>query len=90
MIIERFKPGKLEAIYERFDRNGRMLPDGLLYLDSWVDNELSTCYQIMESESVKLVEDWIQSWSDLVDFEIIPVLNSLEAREMHYKSGQSR
>jgi hypothetical protein len=79
MVIERFKPGAAPEIYGRARENGRMLPEGLLYVSSWVDYDFSTCYQLMDTEDASLFDDWIKVWKDLADFEIVPVRTSVEA-----------
>ncbi len=81
MIIEKFHPGKEKEIYQRLEEKGRMMPDGVQYINSWVDQEITTCYQIMESESISKMEEWISNWNDLADFEIIPVITSAQAKE---------
>jgi hypothetical protein len=81
MIIERYRPGKEKDLYKRFEEKGRMLPDGVLYINSWIDSDLRTCYQVMESETEQKLQDWISNWNDLADFEVIPVISSAEARE---------
>jgi len=81
MVIETFKPDRLPEMYARFEQKGRMLPDGVHYVNSWVDENVNTCYQVMESESKGKLEEWKRNWNDLVDFEIIPVITSAEAKE---------
>ncbi len=81
MIIERFHPGKVKDLYMRFEQKGRMLPEGVQYLNSWIDNKVRTCYQVMESDAEEKIQQWINSWSDLADFEVIPVITSAEAKE---------
>ena len=81
MIIESYHPGKVKELYKRFDEKGRMMPQGLTYINSWINEEVNTCYQLMESPSVEKLQEWISHWNDLVDFEIIPVISSAEARE---------
>ncbi len=81
MIIERFRPGKTKDLYKRFEEKGRMLPDGVKYINSWIDNDILTCYQVMESESEQKLQQWISYWNDLADFEVIPVISSAEAKE---------
>ena len=71
MVIEDFFPGCLEAIYERFHSKGRMLPDGLIYLDSWLCSDGNKCFQLMETENYSLFQEWIEHWKDLGSFEII-------------------
>jgi catechol 2,3-dioxygenase-like lactoylglutathione lyase family enzyme len=79
MIIERFKNGDARPVYERFRDRGRMAPDGLHYLSSWVDTALGSCYQVMETDDRSLIDRWIANWSDLTDFEVVPVLTSSDA-----------
>ncbi len=76
MVIEKFKSGKADEIYERYEQNGRMLPDGLTYLDSWITPDRKMCYQLMETESPELFDRWINNWKDLIDFEIVQVIDS--------------
>ncbi len=79
MIIERFKNSDPVPVYRRFRDQGRMMPPGLTYVSSWVTSDLTRCYQVMESPDPKLLEDWIERWADLVDFEVLPVMTSAEA-----------
>jgi hypothetical protein len=79
MVIETYTRGS-EAVYARASQRGRMLPPGLAYLDSWVDERtLDRCFQLMETEEPSLFERWIANWSDLVEFEIVPVVTSQDA-----------
>lgn len=78
MVIERFKSGDFKAAGERFRLRGRMMPEGVTYQCSWLDSEGSVCFQIMEATSRGLLDEWIANWSDLVDFEVNPVLTSAE------------
>jgi hypothetical protein len=78
MIIEQFK-GDAGAVYRRFRERGRLAPEGLRYVDSWVTLDIERCYQVMECDERRLLDQWIAEWSDLVDFEVIPVLTSAEA-----------
>lgn len=80
MIIERFHPGKVKELYKRFDERGRMLPEGVHYINSWINEEVSVCYQVMESSSEEKLQEWISHWNDLAGFEVIPVITSAEAR----------
>ena len=73
MVIERFKGGCWDSVYDRMDKRGRMLPDGLLYLNSWVNRERGICYQLMETDDETLFSEWIKCWEDLVEFEIVPL-----------------
>jgi hypothetical protein len=81
MIIERFKNSDPVPVYRRFQERGRMAPDGLRYVVSWVEDELGLCYQIMETENPTLLREWMANWEDLVDFEVHPVLTSEQALE---------
>jgi mannose-1-phosphate guanylyltransferase len=81
MIIEHFRPGKVKELYKRFDEKGRMLPEGVNYINSWINEEVSICYQVMESDAEEKMHEWIINWDDLADFEIIPVLTSAEAKQ---------
>jgi len=73
MVVERFKPGCIEANYERYNTKGRMFPDGLHYLNSWVNKELNICYQLMESNDSNLFLDWFTKWEEYVEFELVPL-----------------
>lgn len=81
MIIERFRKENIKELYKRFDANGRMLPKGVQYINSWIDENVDTCYQLMESESLEKLKDWVANWDDLADFEIIPIISSAEAKQ---------
>ena len=80
MIIEHFRQGP-EPVYRRFREKGRMAPEGLRYVSSWVTTDLQHCYQVMECENPALISQWTKHWEDLVDFEIIPIVTSAEAAE---------
>jgi hypothetical protein len=79
MIIERYHDGDPRPVYRRFRERGRLAPEGLTYVSSWVDEPMAVCYQVMEAADRSLVDAWIVRWSDLVDFEVIPVMTSAEA-----------
>lgn len=79
MVIERFRPGRAQEIYRRFRERGRMAPDGLRYISSWVDLRFERCFQVMEADDKTLFAEWTSNWADLVEFEIIPVRTSAEA-----------
>ncbi len=78
MIIETFKARNSKAVGDRFNREGRMLPEGVTYQASWVDHAGNRCFQIMEASNRELLDAWITRWNDLVDFEVIPVLTSAD------------
>lgn len=79
MVIERYRDGDAVPVYRRFRDRGRMAPDGLTYVGSWVDEPMRVCYQLMETDDRALLDEWIANWSDIVDFEVIPVISSSEA-----------
>jgi hypothetical protein len=82
IVIESFKsPEATAAVYQRFAERGRMLPEGLQYIDSWIEENLNRCFQLMETDDPKLFEEWIACWDDLVDLEVIPVIKSSEAAQ---------
>ena len=81
MVVEHFKNKDAVAVYRRFRDQGRMAPEGLSYISSWVDDKLERCYQLMETPDRGLLEDWMANWSDLVEFEVYPVITSKQAAE---------
>ena len=81
MIVEHFKNNDAVAVYRRFRDSGRLAPEGLRYVSSWVDDRLERCYQLMETHDRALLDQWMAKWSDLVDFEVHPVMTSNETAE---------
>lgn len=81
MVVERFRDGDAVPVYRRFRDRGRLAPEGLTYVASWVDEALTRCYQLMETEDPALLDRWMAAWSDLADFEVHPVVTSREAAE---------
>jgi hypothetical protein len=79
VIVERFRDGNPVPVYRRFSDNGRMAPDGLRYINSWVSADLTTCYQVMECDDRALLDQWMANWSDIMDFEVIPAMTSAQA-----------
>ena len=79
MVIETFRNGP-GAVYQRLRESGRMLPPGLDYLDSWIDERLGRCFQLMETDDPSLFDRWTAAWDDLAEFEIVPVISSTDAR----------
>lgn len=83
MIIERFRDNDMVPVYQRVRERGRMLPDGLKYVDSWVEANFSRCFQLMECDDVTLLQQWILQWRGLgVSFEIVPVVSSADTRRV--------
>ncbi len=79
MVIENFRPGKAPEVYRRFRDQGRMTPEGVRYISSWVDLEFRRCFQVMEARSEAILKEWTDNWNDLVQFEIVPVRTSEQA-----------
>jgi hypothetical protein len=85
MVVERFVAGP-GPVYARAAERGRMLPDGLVYLDSWIDaDRLDRCFQLMETDDPSLFDEWFARWGDLAEFELVPVIGSAEAAERALK-----
>jgi hypothetical protein len=82
MVIERFRNGDAVPVYRRFREHGRRAPEGLQYVSSWVSADLQSCYQLMQSDDPQLINQWIAEWTDLVEFEVVPVVTSAEAVEV--------
>jgi hypothetical protein len=79
MVIERFKDGNAPEIYRRFRERGRMAPDDVKYVASWVDLDFNRCFQVMEADSEGRLKEWTKHWDDVTDFEIVAVRTSAEA-----------
>lgn len=82
MVIERFRDRDPKAVYRRFRDKDRMAPDGLKYVGSWIEPNFDRCFQLMKCDDARLLQDWILHWNDLADFEIVPVVNSEQTREV--------
>jgi len=81
MVIEKFKDRNARAVYTRSRERGRMLPEGLRYVGSWVEANFDRCFQLMECDDPKLLQKWVFEWQDLIEFEIVPVVSSKETTE---------
>lgn len=81
MIIEHFRNRDPLPVYQRFRERGRLAPEGLHYVSSWVDEKLERCFQLMETDDISLLNEWIANWSDIVEFEVYPVISSKEAAD---------
>ena len=79
VIVENFRNRDAVPVYRRFRDRGRLAPDGLRYVASWVADDLSRCFQVMECEDRRLLDEWMSNWEDLIDFEVIPAITSAEA-----------
>lgn len=83
MVIERFKDNDMIPVYRRLREKGRMLPEGVKYIDSWIEPNFSRCFQIMECDDLRRLQEWILQWRGSgTSFEIVPVLSSKETREV--------
>ena len=80
MVIERFRSGGAVPVYRRFRERGRLAPEGLRYVSSWVTEDLTRCFQVMECDDRTRLAEWTSRWEDIVDFEIVPVITSEEAQ----------
>lgn len=81
MVIERFKNRDALSVYRRFNERGRMMPEGLRYLESWTEANLDRCFQLMECDDPSLLQKWVAEWRDLVEFEFVPVVPSKQTLE---------
>jgi uncharacterized protein DUF3303 len=79
LVVEHFRGGDALPVYRRFRDQGRLAPDGLKYVSSWVTQDLRRCFQIMECDDPSLLEQWMAHWKDLTEFEVIPVMTSADA-----------
>ena len=80
LVIEHFRDGDPLPVYRRLRAEGRLMPEGLSYVSSWITEDLARCYQVMETSDRALLEEWIGRWSDLMEFEVLPVLSSGEVQ----------
>jgi hypothetical protein len=81
VIVEQFRNGDAVPVYRRFRERGRMEPDGVRYISSWVTEDMRRCFQVMEAESREQLEQWMDRWKDLVEFDVVPVITSPQAVE---------
>jgi hypothetical protein len=83
MVIERFRDDDMLPVYQRVRERGRLLPDGLAYVDSWIEPSFARCFQLMECDDLRLLQQWVLGWRGTgVTFEIVPVVRSAETREV--------
>jgi hypothetical protein len=82
MVIERFKDRNARAVYQRFRDQGRGAPEGLRYVGSWIEANFDRCFQLMECDDARLLQQWVAFWGDLVEFEFTPVVPSAETRDV--------
>ena len=79
MVIETFRDGDPIPAYRRFRDRGRLMPEGLDYRGSWVTEDLRRCFQVMACDDRRLLDEWMNNWNDITDFEVIPVMTSTQA-----------
>jgi len=82
MVVERFSPGSIPGIYRRLRDEGRTLPEGLSYVDSWIEVGLGRCFQLMESDDAGLIQQWLLDWSGMFEVEVVPVIPSKEMQSL--------
>lgn len=82
MIVEHFKDRDPKPIYQRLRETGRQMPDGLRYIDSWIEPNFHRCFQLMETDDLRLLQRWIVAWTDLMQCEVVPVVPSKQTREL--------
>ncbi|MCC6393440.1 MAG: DUF3303 domain-containing protein [Bryobacterales bacterium] len=80
LVIERFRNRDPRPIYRRLRESGRSMPEGLEYIDSWVEPNFDRCFQLMQTDDVLLLQQWVAAWTDLMEFEIVPVASSKQTR----------
>jgi hypothetical protein len=81
MVIERFRNRDPKPIYRRLREHGRQMPEGLKFVDSWVEPNFDRCFQLMETDDARLLQKWVAAWADLMEFEILPVVPSKQTRQ---------
>ena len=81
LVIEHFRNGDPVPVYHRFRTQGRLMPDGLEFVSSWITDDLTRCYQVVETADRGALDEWMRRWADLVDFEVHPVLSSAQVQE---------
>jgi hypothetical protein len=87
LVIERFRGGQAAPVYARLAERGRSMPEGLRYVGSWVEANLTRCFQVVEAEDVAAIQRWVLAWNDLVEFEIVPVVTSAEVQALFQRGS---
>jgi hypothetical protein len=82
MVIEKFRNQNAKSIYQRLREKGRLMPDGVSFVNSWVEANLGRCFQVVECSDVLLLQRWVAEWADLVEFEIVSVVSGKETAEI--------
>ena len=86
MVIENFRNQDAGSVYARFREQGRLMPDGLQFVSSWVQADLARCFQVMECDDITLLQRWVAAWADLIEFEIVPVVSGKETAEALFRA----
>jgi len=89
MVIERFRNQDARAVYRRLQERGRLMPDGLAFVSSWVEADLGRCFQVIECNDATLLQRWVAEWVDLIEFEIVPVVPGKVAAEIFASTSSS-
>lgn len=89
MVVEQFKQGRVRDIYKHVREHGRGLPEGLVYVDSWIEASFGRCFQLMECDDASLLQEWVLHWEDFGTFEIIPVVHSKETAAVVERASRS-
>ncbi len=82
MVVERFSAGSVPGIYRRLRDEGRSLPEGLTYVDSWIEVGLGRCFQLMECADARLLQEWLLDWNGMFEVEVVPVVPSKEMQAL--------
>ena len=89
MVIERFRGQDAKPVYRRLRERGRLMPDGLAFVNSWVEADLARCFQVIECDDATLLQRWVAEWADLIEFEIVPVVPGTVAAEVFGATSSS-
>jgi hypothetical protein len=82
MVIEHFKDADPVPIYQHLRDRGRGLPEGLTYVDSWIEASFNRCFQLMECDDPAILQEWVLHWRGLGDFEFVPIVPSRETQRI--------
>jgi hypothetical protein len=82
MVIERFRNRDAKAVYRRFREQGRGAPEGLTYVGSWIEANFDRCFQLMECDDARLLQQWALRWHGLIEFEFVPVVPGKDTAEV--------
>jgi hypothetical protein len=81
MVIETFERDDMVPIYRHIRDHGRQLPDGLEFVDSWIEPGFGRCFQLMRTQDARTLQAWVLGFRGLgARFEIVPVVPSADTR----------